>query len=106
MRIGDVVRTRNIRTYFSGARGYVDFKIDSERKRKKQRCFVLLLLGIESMVAEKDEAIDPEVRLSQMGYWGEERIVEVLGRDAAEELVDKLDKNAKARKEQERATEK
>lgn len=60
MKVGDVIRTRNVRSYFGNPeiRGHAEFKAP------KGEMFVLLLLGTES----KDKPLDPDARLEELGW--------------------------------------
>jgi hypothetical protein len=97
VKTGEVVRTRSLRCYFSGetVRGYADFKVDDERKRDKQKVFVLMLLGVEAMTASEATALDCQRQLNTIGYWGEDQLVEVLGKKAAEAAVKKMVKKVR-----------
>jgi len=92
VKTGEVVRTRSLRSYFSGetVRGYADLKVDDERKRDKQKVFVLLLLGVEAMTANESTALDCARQLNTIGYWGEDQLVEALGKKKTEALVKKM----------------
>lgn len=70
MEVGQVIKTRSIRSYFSGkeARGYADFRVDSERKRDKQKAFVLVLLGTEPLYGGEETQLDCNRVLRLMGW--------------------------------------
>lgn len=69
MKPGDVIRTRNIRSYMGDGRSFVEFKVDDERKREKQGAFVLVLIGVEPMVQTDDtKSINPNDWLKERGW--------------------------------------
>ena len=92
MKIGDVIRTRSVRSYVSGpeAKGWAEFMADRERKPSKKNVFVLMLLGMEPLQCGEDKALDCERQLNALGFWGEDQIIEALGKDGAEKLVKKM----------------
>lgn len=92
MKIGDVIRTRSIRAYFSGpeARGYCGFSADEEKKRENKTVFVMLFLGVEKLMTTAAEALDVKRQLNALGYWGEDQIKAALGEKKTEALVKKM----------------
>jgi hypothetical protein len=93
MKIGDLIKTRHVRSYFVGkeARGWAEFRTDNgTRKRDEKQGFVLLLLGIEKLHCDDGEQLDTKHQLNSLGLWGEDQLTEVLGKEAADKLIQKL----------------
>ena len=102
MEVGDIIRTRKLRSYFTGneARGWAEFTIDKgERKRENQRVFVLLLLGTEPLLADEKSALDDRLMLNSLGLCGEDQLEEVLGKAETKKIIKKLVKYAKTKQE-------
>jgi hypothetical protein len=70
MQVGDVIKTRKIRSYFGGkeARGWAEFVVDRERSRINQKAFVFLLMGIERLYGREDQQLDCNAVLRSMGW--------------------------------------
>lgn len=105
MEVGDIIRTRKIRAYFSNEerRGWAEFTIDrGERKAENQRVFVLILLGTEPLLVNERTQLDTNLMLNSLGMWGENQLEEVLGKAETKKLVKKLVRFAKAKQEQKR----
>jgi len=104
MKIGELLRQRNVRTYGTGdCRNWFEFSADKERKKSLKRVFVTLLLGTEMMDLTEAEPLDPARQLNGLGWWGEDQLIAALGKKKAEALVHKMankpsEKSAKARK--------
>lgn len=90
MKIGDILRQRNFRTYGGDGRSYIEFSADKERKRSLKRVFVTLLLGTEMLDLSDTEPLDPGQQLNGLGWWGEDQLIAALGREGAEALVGKM----------------
>lgn len=103
MKIGDIIRTRNIRAYFSGpnAKGWAEFAVDKERSPSMKNVFVLMMLGTEPLQCSQDMTLDCQRQLNALGFWGEDQIMKVLGKDKTENLVKKMLKVLASKKEKE-----
>jgi hypothetical protein len=100
MEVGDLIKTRNVRAYFHGkeTRGWAEFRADGgTRKREEKKGFVLLLLGIEPLHCDDEGAIDTKRQLNSLGLWGEDQLVEAIGKEAAEAAVKKMVEAVKAK---------
>jgi hypothetical protein len=101
MQSGDIVRLRRTRVYgFGDDRNYFEFTPDSERKPADQACFVVMVLGCERrrLIAKPGsteviaEPLDVDRVYNGMGLWGEQQIVELLGKKRGEAVVRDLHK--------------
>jgi hypothetical protein len=101
MEPGDILRLRRVRVYgFGDDRCYFEFSPDREKSRDLQRCFVVLLLGTEMRKLVKKAGsteivhtpLDVDRAYNGMGLWGENQIVELLGKKRGEAIVRALHK--------------
>ena len=85
LRIGDVIRLREVKHRGQDGVSHVVYKPDQERSKKRQSTFVCLLLGTEPLVLDDEgQELDLKAALKQLGWHPETKFA-----DAIEALEDK-----------------
>lgn len=93
MQLGNLFRQRRVKSYGDDGRSFIEVVADEEKTADLKKVFVTMLLGVEhqQICTKKGKPVmaplDAKRALNDLGYWGEDQIIEALGESGLKRLI-------------------